>query len=425
MRKEAEEALKQSREYLNKIINCIRDPIFVKDSLHRHVLVNDAFCDWTGMGRQELFGKTAKELFPALDTDFWNEDEKCVLETGRESISEEHIEDSQGNQHTVMTKKSLLLDEQGCKQVVGVIRDITDLKRAEEQRREMEVALHQAQKLEAIGQLAAGTAHEINTPIQYVADNLCFLGDAFSNLQKVLRDYGRLIGAIRRDCMDHSLAAEIEASSGKIDLAYLLDEIPKAVSQALSGTDRVASIVRALKEFSHPGVEEKQYMDLNHAIQNTLTVCRNEWKYVADVVTDLSPDLPMVPCLPGDINQVIINLVVNAAHAISEATDEGRKGKGTISIQTRKDANWAEIRIRDTGTGIPEKHQSKMFTPFFTTKEVGKGTGQGLAISRAVVVGKHGGTIEFDTEFGKGTTFIVRLPLNSYRKPPAAAPACG
>ncbi|MBW2127660.1 MAG: hypothetical protein JRH08_18935 [Deltaproteobacteria bacterium] len=152
-------------------------------------------------------------------------------------------------------------------------------------------------------------------------------------------------------------------------------------------------------------------MDLNHAIENTITVAKNEWKYVAEMETDFDPALPPVPCLPGELNQVILNMIINAAHAIADVMGDGSKGKGTIRITTRRDGNWAEIRISDTGTGIPEAIRDRIFDPFFTTKEVGKGTGQGLAIARSMIVDKHGGTIDFETQEGKGTTFIIRLPL--------------
>jgi signal transduction histidine kinase len=212
---------------------------------------------------------------------------------------------------------------------------------------------------------------------------------------------------------DSALAADVAAAIADADLEYLTKEIPEVITQSLGGLDRIATIVHAMKEFSHPGDEQKQTIDLNHAIQNAVTVCRNEWKYVAEVALDLDPTLPLVSCLPGDVNQVILNLIVNAAHAIADKMKGGEKRKGTISISTRHDGDWVEIRIGDTGTGIPEKHRAKIFTPFFTTKEAGKGTGQGLALSRSIVVGKHKGTIDFETETGKGTTFKVRLPLGS------------
>jgi len=165
-----------------------------------------------------------------------------------------------------------------------------------------------------------------------------------------------------------------------------------------------------MKEFSHPGTKEKVPLDLNHAIESTIIVARSEWKYVAELETDFDPSLPMIPCLPGEFNQVILNLIVNAAHAIADVTQKGGPEKGLISVQTRDTADSVEVRIRDTGTGIPEEVRSRIFDPFFTTKEIGKGTGQGLAIARSVVVDKHNGSIQVETEDGKGTTFIVRLP---------------
>jgi signal transduction histidine kinase len=165
-----------------------------------------------------------------------------------------------------------------------------------------------------------------------------------------------------------------------------------------------------MKEFSHPGTKEKVLVDLNHAINSTITVARNEWKYVADIETDFDPSLPLIPCQAGEFNQVILNLIVNAAHAIANVVRDGGFEKGKIKIQTRNCLEWAEIRVQDTGSGIPEGVRTRIFDPFFTTKEIGKGTGQGLAIARSVVVDKHGGTIHFETETGKGTTFVIHLP---------------
>ena len=147
------------------------------------------------------------------------------------------------------------------------------------------------------------------------------------------------------------------------------------------------------------------------AIETTITVSRNEWKYVAEMVTDFDETLPPVPCLPGDFNQVILNMIINAAHAIADVVGDGSKGKGTITVSTRGNGDFAEVRISDTGTGIPEEVKSRVFDPFFTTKEIGKGTGQGLAICHSVIVEMHGGTISIETEVGEGTTFLIRLPI--------------
>ncbi|KAF0174712.1 MAG: sensor histidine kinase [Limisphaerales bacterium] len=278
-------------------------------------------------------------------------------------------------------------------------------------RRELEAQLRQAQKLESIGQLAAGIAHEINTPTQYIGDNLRFLQDAFRDLGSLLDAHGRLLAAAKNGGPTPEIIAVAEQAVQTADVDYLQGEIPRAIGESLAGVERVSTIVRAMKEFSHPGAEEKTPVDLNRAIESTITVARNEWKYVAELETDFDAALPPVPCLPGEFNQVVLNLIVNAAHAIAAKIGDGSGGKGLITVRTRKDGDWADIRIRDSGMGIPEPARDKIFEPFFTTKEVGKGTGQGLAIARSVVVDKHGGTITFETETGQGTTFIVRLPL--------------
>lgn len=283
--------------------------------------------------------------------------------------------------------------------------EITDRKRLKTQ-------LALSQKMESVGQLAAGIAHEINTPTQYVMDNVRFLQDAFRDSYALVKSFRRLLEAARSGSVTAELIAEMDAAVENSDIEYLQEEIPKAIEQSLEGTERVAKIVRAMKEFSHPGTEEKSPVDINRTIESTVTVCRNEWKYVADIKMDLDPSLPQVPCLAGEFNQVILNIIINAAHSIADVVGTGSDAKGTITISTRRSGNHVEICISDTGAGIPEEFRGKIFDPFFTTKGVGKGTGQGLAISHSVIVDKHGGTIEFETEIGKGTKFIIRLPVD-------------
>ncbi len=283
-------------------------------------------------------------------------------------------------------------------------RDITD-------RVAREVGLRQAQKMESIGQLAAGIAHEINTPIQYVGDNTRFLETAFQDLLRVVRVAERIAEVETPSSLDAETLAALRAEMAQADLPYLTGEVPTAIVQSLDGVQRVSHIVRAMKEFSHPGAKSMAPVDLNHALETTLTVSRNEWKYVADAETSFDPALPPVPCLAGEINQVFLNLLVNAAHAIADVVGDGSGVKGTIRVSTAVVGEHAEIRISDTGTGIPESARDRIFDPFFTTKGVGKGTGQGLTIARNVVVVGHRGTIDFETESGRGTTFIVRLPL--------------
>jgi signal transduction histidine kinase len=197
----------------------------------------------------------------------------------------------------------------------------------------------------------------------------------------------------------------------EVDLEFMKEEIPKALKQSLDGANRVSNIVRAMKDFSHPGTEEKKPIDLNRAIESTTIIARNEWKYVADMVTDLDPALPLVPCQVGEINQVMLNLLINGAHTINDVISQTEVEKGKITISTRVKGEWVEVRVADTGTGISEAVRDKIFDPFFTTKEVGKGTGQGLAIAHNFIVNKHGGTLTFETELSKGTTFVIRLPL--------------
>ncbi len=275
----------------------------------------------------------------------------------------------------------------------------------------LEHDLVQAQKLESIGHLAAGIAHEINTPTQFVGDNVRFLSDSFRDLAAVLDRHRALLLSAKSGTFIPDLIEACEAEAQRVDLDYLTEEVPKAIAQTSEGITRIATIVRAMKEFAHPGSDEKACVDLNRAIESTVTVARNEWKYIADLTTDLAPDLPLVPCLLGQFNQVILNMIVNATHAIADVV-KGTGGKGTISITTRSVDGWAEIRITDSGTGIPEEIRRKIFDPFFTTKEVGKGTGQGLAIAHSVIVDKHRGTITLESAVGQGATFIVRLPLD-------------
>ena len=270
----------------------------------------------------------------------------------------------------------------------------------------------QAQKLESVGQLASGIAHEINTPTQYIGDNVSFLKDAFQDLTKLLIHYEGMFSAAKENALSPEIIRDVDAAVELADSGYLLAEIPKAIEQTLEGVNRVSTLVDAMKEFSHPGTKEKVPIDLNHSIESTITVARSEWKYVANMETDFDTTLPPIRCYPGEINQVVLNLIVNAAHAIGDVVEKNSANKGTIRVQTRNILAWAEIRIQDTGGGIPVGVQYRIFDPFFTTKEIGKGTGQGLAIARSVVVDKHNGTIRFETEEGKGTTFIIRLPYD-------------
>jgi PAS domain S-box-containing protein len=284
------------------------------------------------------------------------------------------------------------------------------------ERRRLETQLRQAQKLEGIGQLAAGIAHEINTPMQYIGDNVRYLGDSVKALDPLFELLLELCARRNAERSSEEVRALVDAVAEQVsaaDLDYLRRDLPGAVTQSLEGVAHVSRIVRAMKEFSHPGTAEKTPTDLNHAIETTLVVARNEIKYVADVDLRLEAHLPQVPCLAGEINQVLLNLLINAAHAIADSVARVPGGRGRITISTHGLPGAVEIRIADTGAGIPEAIRSRLFEPFFTTKDVGKGTGQGLALAHATVVSRHGGQLWFDSVEGAGTTFYIRLPVEA------------
>jgi len=271
--------------------------------------------------------------------------------------------------------------------------------------------LAEATQLAAVGRLSAGIAHEINTPLQYIGDNVNFLQEGFIGLLPLVAEATRFCtNAASGETSERPVELLVRACRDA-DVDYLTGEIPIAVGQSLEGVSHVTAIVKAMKEFCHPGRREKVYTDINRAIDVTITIARNEWKYVADVTTELDPDLPNVLCLAGDINQVLLNLIVNAAHAVGDVVDEARDEKGSIVVSTTRINGSVEIRVRDTGCGIPDPVRDRLFDPFFTTKEAGKGTGQGLAIVRKVV-DDHFGSIEFETTVGVGSTFIIRLPID-------------
>ena len=287
--------------------------------------------------------------------------------------------------------------------VLAVVQDVTARKR-------LELELQSSQRLEAVGHLAAGIAHEINTPIQFVGDNLHFIEDAFRSRQAAFTDFGcQLNRAVLAGDAPRTVLEIWEQALEASDMEYLSTEVPQALKQSLDGVERIATIVRAMKAFAHPGQKEKVAADLNKALADTLTVARNELKYVADVETDFG-ELPPVVCHLADLNQVFLNLLVNGAQAIGTVMKETGV-KGRIRVKTRLDGDHVTVSISDTGCGIPEAIKSRVFDQFFTTKEVGRGTGQGLALARSIVVDKHGGKLAFEPNPPQGTTFVVSVPI--------------
>lgn len=404
-RKAAADALRVAHSESELVINSVPSILIGLDSRGRITQWNLAAENTFGLGKTQVAGLNLEDcgikwLSPTIREEIngWLQ----VATTRRfENI---RFEKEHETRFLGITVSSVDWPNERTKRVLITGADTTERKILEEQ-------LKQAQKLEAVGQLAAGIAHEINTPTQFVGDNIAFLRDSWESIKSLLEQV-RLVRseAAVGPIQESSLEAFDRIWNGA-DVDYLEKEVPQAIEQSQEGLRRVSKIVKAMREFSHPGSEEKRPVDLNRAIETTITVASNEWKYVADVETNLDRSLPMVPCLGQELNQAILNLIVNAAHAIADVVGDGSKTKGRIIISTQRDGEWVEVSVRDTGTGIPEEIRSRVFEPFFTTKQVGKGTGQGLALAHAAIVKKQGGQIWFESEIGKGTTFFVRLPL--------------
>lgn len=388
--------------------------VIVCDAGGRIIDVNPAAKTIFGFERDELIGKTPAiwqrqdgtpssyvTISQALrDEGHWSGEYGYVAKDGRTGVVE------------TMIKTLRDADGKTIAQI-GVIRDVTE-------RRQMQRRLLQSQKLEAIGSLAAGIAHEINTPVQYVGDNVRFLGDSVDAFGRLVLEARALAGAARAHSDLDRVVAAFEGAAVDVSVDYLMTELPLAARQARDGCERIAEIVHAMKGFAQPGGVEKQLVDLNVAVRDTVTVCRGEWKYDATLAMDLDATMPLVPCLSGELHQVVLNLIINAAQAIRELRSDSEE-LGRISVATRHDTEWAEIRVEDDGCGIPDAIRGKVFDPFFTTRAVGSGMGQGLSVSHATIVGKHEGTLTFESVEGRGTTFLVRLPLNGDRTVGAAA----
>jgi PAS domain S-box-containing protein len=401
-----EERLRLSSAELSKLYAAVEQSpssVVITDAQGRIEYVNRAFTELTGYSAEEAIGQnprilksgdTPKETYQEL----WETITKGKIWRG---IFHNRRKDGGHTWESVSIAPVRASEGTTITHFIAVKEDITA-------RREVEAQLHQAQKMEAIGQLAAGIAHEINTPTQFVSDNLFFLQGAFGDLLGLMASYRRMVDRVATDPAYAPLVAETRQAEVTADIAYVTDNAPTAFESSLDGIKRISKIVRAMKEFSHPDQREMAPANLNAALENTLTIARNEYKYVADVEREFA-DLAPVVCHVGDLCQVFLNLLVNAAHAIDDVMRRTGK-RGIIKVRTIAEEGYARIEIEDSGTGIPESARPHVFDPFFTTKEVGKGTGQGLAIAHGIVVTRHKGTLSFQTEMGKGTTFILRLP---------------
>ena len=395
------------------------------------VYMNRAIARDYGYEPSELLGKGVNALFPPDLNQVQLEGITRALPGGREVRTEMRGRRKEGSIFWVGFFIAPVKDAAGqITHYVGVGADITarleqertqrqlqDQLYSEMQERErMAMELRLAQKLESVGRLAAGIAHEINTPIQYVGDGVAFLQSAQADHERLLAAYRQAFERLARGEPAEPVLEAVKEAQAAVDLEFLGVEVPKAYERTLQGVERVASIVRAMKEFAHPDANEHSPADLNHAIETTLIVAHNEYKYNASVETQLG-EIPQVMCNVGELNQVFLNLIVNAAHAIEDSGKDASSGRITITTAAFRDS--VAISFADNGCGIPEDNLEKVFDPFFTTKAVGRGTGQGLAIARSIVSEKHGGSIDVQSTVGVGTRFIVRLPLSGRPGPSA------
>jgi PAS domain S-box-containing protein len=400
------ENLKSERDELTVVLKNIGDGVITTDMNDQIVFMNKISEDFSGWSFDQLNGKTIIDFFEMLNANYNSYAGKINFST----IFGMYKEDQSTTSETIEIvakngdKKILHCTTAGINDITGnsrgfiyVLKDITEQVNIETQ-------LNISLKMESIGQLAAGIAHEINTPMQYINDNTSFLKEAFASLIKYIELVDKTILEIK------SYETELYYDLKKLyDIEYLLNEIPSAITQSRYGIEKVSGIISAMKDFSHPGQKEKSFSNINNGIEVTVKLSVSEWKYLADLELQLDDSIPPVYCIINELNQVILNMIVNAAHSIEAKNDIDNKGKITISTSAEKE--YVVLRISDTGTGIEASIRERVFDPFFTTKEVGKGTGQGLTIAHNIIVKNHGGKIKLDSVVGEGSTFTIKLPI--------------
>lgn len=392
----AHEEQKRAAEDLKAILDNMPRGILITDASGTVEAINFLAVQMFGVTQKMAAGQNIRNFLPSLSDLADPAQVEAAIDAGDLQINGVRADKSEFRIELAFTTVSKGEDTR----VVWMVRDITQRLAAEAERRQLEESLRQAQKLESLGTLAGGIAHELNTPIQFVTDNMNFLSDTVTDLMAAIKELEVLVPANKK-----------EEISEKYDVEYLSEEAPQAIEQSVEGLKRIADIVLAVKKFSHPSSSGKEMNDLNDIIRTTATVSKNQWKYVADLDLQLDESLPNVMSNAGELNQVFLNLIVNAAHAIEDRGDSGESGQ--IRIRTALNAGAVECRVSDNGSGMPNDIASKVFDPFFTTKDPGRGTGQGLSIVHSIVTQSHGGEISVETEQGKGTDFILTFPLDA------------
>lgn len=404
-----EHELRQRRDQEKKALDAVTQWRNAVDAFPEMIVIVDSKKKVHRFNKSMLsfVGATAAE-FKGSDYKFCNQEHQDTHETVIKDQKAQKIKSyfAEKKRYIKINIVPYFLPDEEVVGAIHVFHDISLEKNAEKEKEILYAKLLQTQKLEAVGQLAAGIAHEINTPTQFISSNLRFLEESFTDLS-------RFMSKIEKHCAKNELSPEVlQDKLDELDWDFLQEEIPSALGQSVDGLSRVSSIVKAMKEFSHPGAKDFELVDINNLINVTSVVARNEWKYVADLTLNLDTSIPEILCLSGELGQVVLNLIINAIHSIAEKIkSRPDRDKGSLVVTTKVKNKYLVITISDDGDGIPKAIQQKVFEPFFTTKAIGKGTGQGLAIAYDVVVNKHGGKLTFDSEQRVGTTFTIQLPL--------------
>ncbi len=393
----------EERDRFASVFEAAPSGILIADLDGTVVEVNQALTDMLGFSRAELVGRKVVDLVDSTDSDVVRSN-LGKMASGEVVMVKEQQRASNRNGEVVLVEvraQTMFSRSHRPEMILAAIDDVTD-------RARLEMELRHSQKLESVGRLAAGIAHEINTPIQFVGDNITFLAGSFEQLLLLCDTYHAMCERAATSQLAPEDFEQIRQREDAADLAYMRENVPASIKSTIDGVSRVARIVQSMKAFAHPDRGEKTVADINAALRDTLTVATNELKYVATVDVDLG-NIPAIACFLSDLNQVFLNILINAAHAIEDVV--GKSGqRGVIQVKTYLEKEHVVVAIRDTGRGIPPAIRGRIFDPFFTTKGVGKGTGQGLALAHSVVVEQHGGSITFETEMGRGTTFFIRIP---------------
>ncbi len=405
-RRATEQALRDSEAQTRAIVEAAADGIIVVNERGVVESINPAALEIFKYKSEEILGQNVSLLVPPPDELLRDEYPENFLRTALSHAVEFRREFDGRRKDGTLVPVYMVVTEFALsrgRQYVAMFHDLSH-------RRQLERKLLQAQKMESIGQLAAGIADQINTPMQFVSDNIEYLSDCSTWLFKLVETYERNLNPAGPERSWHERCEEINEIVRSGNFCRVRQQIPAAIGESKEGIQRVIQIVRAMKEFSHPGGADMRSVDLNETIRSTATISRNRWKYVADLELVLDPDLPSVDCLPAEINQVLLNLIVNAGDAIADRIGTNSDERGRIKVRSQAEPGHVVIQVEDNGCGIPDKIRSRIFDPFFTTKEVGKGTGQGLAISYNVIVNMHHGALEVESTPGVGTCFTVTLP---------------